>query len=100
MQLFNDKPRDQSEEESGPNGTTYDEKKSPAVVVEPQSAAGADSDSDSFQDGVRRVRAITTVWTKYTLWSMFALYVHHPISLWFLFFFRPFVHSLFFGLVC
>ncbi|KAJ6780800.1 hypothetical protein PWT90_04566 [Aphanocladium album] len=32
-----------------------------------------DSDSDEFQEGVRNVRAITTIWSNTTIWSMFAL---------------------------
>lgn len=36
--------------------------------------AGSDSDfSEEFQNGVQRVRAITSIWSKYTLGSMFAL---------------------------
>ncbi|KID72721.1 MFS siderochrome iron transporter 1 [Metarhizium brunneum] len=34
---------------------------------------GNASDSDEFQDGVREVRAVTTVWSKTSLFSMFAL---------------------------
>ncbi|KIV92102.1 hypothetical protein PV10_06568 [Exophiala mesophila] len=33
----------------------------------------SDADSANFQGGVKRVRAITTVWSKQTLWTMFAL---------------------------
>jgi hypothetical protein len=36
--------------------------------------AGSDSDvSEKYQNGVQRVRAITSIWSKYTLASMFAL---------------------------
>ncbi|OAA72426.1 siderophore iron transporter mirB [Cordyceps fumosorosea ARSEF 2679] len=34
---------------------------------------GNGSDSDEFQEGVRNMRAITTIWTKKTLWTMFGL---------------------------
>ena len=34
----------------------------------------ADNDSDRFQPGVQRVRAITEIWSKSTLISMFVLY--------------------------
>ncbi|EGY22015.1 siderophore iron transporter mirB [Verticillium dahliae VdLs.17] len=46
-----------------------------AVDEMPHDDLKADSDADSanFQGGVRRVRAITTVWSKKTLWLMFAL---------------------------
>ena len=33
----------------------------------------SDSDSSHKQDGVKKVEAVTTVWTKKTLWIMFAL---------------------------
>lgn len=33
-------------------------------------------ESDNFQNGVQRVRAITEIWSKPTLISMFILYVH------------------------
>lgn len=36
----------------------------------------ADNDSERFQPGVQRVRAITEVWSKSTLISMFILYAH------------------------
>lgn len=35
----------------------------------------SDAESDKFQGGVKRVRAITSVWSKKTLWTMFGLYV-------------------------
>lgn len=41
--------------------------------VEDLSGYGSDGQSDKFQDGVQRVRAITTIWSKYTLLSMFVL---------------------------
>jgi hypothetical protein len=50
-------------------------------AVQESTVADASSDHDSiadskdFQVGVRRVRAITTVWSKKTLISMFAMYV-------------------------
>lgn len=33
----------------------------------------SDSDSSFKQDGVKKVEAVTSVWTKKTLWIMFAL---------------------------
>jgi hypothetical protein len=36
----------------------------------------SDSDFDHKQDGVKKVEAVTSVWTKKTLWIMFALYVN------------------------
>ncbi len=51
----------------------HDAEKGARVTVDPDSKNGTDSDSDDMQEGVRRVRAITTIWTKKTLWSMFAL---------------------------
>lgn len=59
-----------------PEGVSYDRdaEKGANVTVEPHlKADGSHSDSDDFQDGVQRVRAITTIWTTKTLWSMFAL---------------------------
>lgn len=49
----------------------YDAEKGPKVTM--TSGGDAGSESDEFQDGVRRVRAITTIWSKSTLCSMFAL---------------------------
>lgn len=72
--------------EQSPTGTDYE--KGAAGLPEPtarevngtsrSSASGADedgfdSDANSFQDGVERVRAITSIWSKTTLASMFAL---------------------------
>lgn len=39
--------------------------------------AGKESDNESgnFQEGVKQVRAVASVWSKKTLWIMFALYV-------------------------
>lgn len=34
---------------------------------------GFDSDGKEWHDGVLRVRAITSVWSRKTMWSMFAL---------------------------
>lgn len=34
---------------------------------------GYDSDGKSWHDGVLRIRAITTMWSKKSMWSMFAL---------------------------
>lgn len=53
--------------------TTRDVEKGANLTVEEHQKTGNESDSDEFQDGVKDVRAITTVWTKKTLWSMFAL---------------------------
>lgn len=39
----------------------------------PKPVDGNASDSDGFQGGVRQVRAVTTIWSKKTLFSMFAL---------------------------
>ena len=36
------------------------------------------SNNEEFQDGVKRVRAITTAWSKWSLFPMFALYVPRP----------------------
>lgn len=36
-------------------------------------ASSSDGDSERFQEGVQRVRAITTIWSKSTLISMFVL---------------------------
>jgi hypothetical protein len=43
--------------------------------VETSSDGGlkADDDSEKFQNGVQRVRAITEIWTKQTLIAMFIL---------------------------
>lgn len=43
--------------------------------VETSSDGGlkADDDSEKFQNGVQRVRAITEIWTKQTLIAMFVL---------------------------
>lgn len=41
-----------------------------------------DASSKEFQEGIQRVRAITSVWPKKTLWTMFALYVSPmPLSM-------------------
>lgn len=48
-------------------------KSEPVTEVLPDSKT--ESDSDSMQEGVKRVEAITTVWSKKSLWSTFALYV-------------------------
>lgn len=48
-------------------------KTEPATEVLPDTKT--ESDSDSMQEGVKRVEAITTVWSKKSLWSTFALYV-------------------------
>ncbi|KAJ2979716.1 hypothetical protein NQ176_g3083 [Zarea fungicola] len=53
--------------------TTRDAEKGLNLTVEEHQKHGNESDSDEFQDGVKDVRAITAVWTKKTLWSMFAL---------------------------
>uniref|UniRef100_A0A8H7K9Z9 Major facilitator superfamily (MFS) profile domain-containing protein n=1 Tax=Bionectria ochroleuca TaxID=29856 RepID=A0A8H7K9Z9_BIOOC len=42
-------------------------------VYHSSSNDGFDSDHNEFQEGVQRVRAITTIWSKSTLWSFFAL---------------------------
>ncbi|KAI1246147.1 hypothetical protein MGN70_013044 [Eutypa lata] len=46
-------------------------KSEPVTEVLPDSKT--ESDSDSMQEGVKRVEAITTVWSKKSLWSTFAL---------------------------
>ena len=38
-----------------------------------QNDDGFDSDGKDWHDGVLHVRAITTVWSRKTMWSMFAL---------------------------
>ncbi|EGX89574.1 siderophore iron transporter mirB [Cordyceps militaris CM01] len=50
-----------------------DAEKGAPMAVDPDSKEDHGSDSEDFQEGVRRVRAITTIWTTKTLWSMFAL---------------------------
>lgn len=42
-------------------------------VAEVNDDLKSDSDSSFKQDGVKKVEAVTTVWTKKTLWIMFAL---------------------------
>ena len=39
------------------------------------SKKGDDAHSEDFQDGVQRVRAITEIWSRRTLGTMFVLYV-------------------------
>lgn len=41
----------------------------------------SDVDSENFQLGVQRVRAITETWSPKTLWLMFSLYVPSPLHL-------------------
>lgn len=41
---------------------------------------GYDSDGKSWHDGVLRIRAITTMWSKKSMWSMFALYVQTALQ--------------------
>jgi hypothetical protein len=39
-----------------------------------------DNDSEEFQQGVERVRAITAIWSKSTLISMFILYANATLQ--------------------
>ncbi|RYP39876.1 hypothetical protein DL767_001995 [Monosporascus sp. MG133] len=49
-------------------------KGTPAVAADPNpNHVPSDTASDEFQEGVQRVRAITTSWSKTTLWVMFIL---------------------------
>ncbi|RYP93453.1 hypothetical protein DL770_000496 [Monosporascus sp. CRB-9-2] len=49
-------------------------KGTPAVSADPNpNHVPSDAASDEFQEGVQRVRAITTSWSKTTLWVMFVL---------------------------
>lgn len=41
---------------------------------------GDDAQSEDFQDGVQRVRAITEIWSRKTLGIMFVLYVNNACS--------------------
>lgn len=43
------------------------------VTTEPYDSDDQRSDADRMQDGVKRVRAITETWSKWTLASMFVL---------------------------
>lgn len=43
------------------------------VVADRSSLNDSDAITEEFQDGVKRVRAITAIWSKKTLASMFAL---------------------------
>ena len=57
-----------------------DEEKNTAIPQTVASGVQADGDSNfesdgEYQEGVERVRAITAVWTKKTLLSMFLMYV-------------------------
>lgn len=45
----------------------------PAIEVPEDSKTESDNDSADMQEGVKRVEAITTVWSRKTLWSTFAL---------------------------
>lgn len=45
----------------------------PATEVPEGSKTESDDDSTHVQDGVKRVEAITTVWSNKSLWSTFAL---------------------------
>lgn len=64
-------PAGESDAEKGRHGVS-------TTAVDGSTTSGAKhdgnaSDSDEFQDGVREVRAVTTVWSKTSLFSMFAL---------------------------
>lgn len=47
----------------------------PAAEVPGDTKTESDNDSTHVQEGVKTVEAITTVWSKKSLWSTFALYV-------------------------
>jgi hypothetical protein len=49
------------------------------VEVGSDGASNSYTDSEKFQPGVQRVRAITEIWSKSTLISMFILYDFHPL---------------------
>ena len=65
--------------ETKPTANTDDVEKTTRSSVNEVSSVDqkndSDADSANFQGGVKRVRAITSVWSKQTLWTMFALYV-------------------------
>lgn len=54
---------------------------SPALSHEGQKNETSDVDSENFQLGVQRVRAITETWSPKTLWLMFSLYVPPSLHL-------------------
>ena len=54
---------------------------SSANEVKPGEGYDSDDRSEDYQGGVQRVRAVTTLWSKKTLWIMFAVYVDcDPLS--------------------
>lgn len=68
-------------QEIPPLGTTTEK-----TMIDPEKDAGtenssqvhdhhddSDAKSEEFQGGVQRVRAVTALWTKKTLWLMFSL---------------------------
>ena len=61
------------------NDANYAPEKNIGISTEPvprhSDDPGKESDNESgeFQDGVKRVRAIASVWSKKTLWVMFGL---------------------------
>jgi hypothetical protein len=53
--------------------TVVDTEKSGGVRSSDENFSDSDAKSEEFQDGVQRVRAVTAVWSKRSLWLMFAL---------------------------
>lgn len=57
-------------EKSNPGGD-YSVDKVPVASVDPR--RDPDNESEDFQAGVKRVRAVTSIWSNKTLWTMFAM---------------------------
>lgn len=62
----------------------YDVEKTPKDngVVMHESDNDSSSNDEPKQDGVKKVEAVTTVWSKQMLWVVFGLYVCKIHSLW------------------
>ncbi|KFA55687.1 hypothetical protein S40293_05283 [Stachybotrys chartarum IBT 40293] len=50
-----------------------DPEKSGGIVESTPTNVSSDADSERFQDGVQRVRGVTSVWSQKTMWIMFVL---------------------------
>ncbi|KAF4119474.1 siderophore iron transporter MirB [Geosmithia morbida] len=84
------RPEEASEQAQGPLGQGTSDMEKSTVAPRSQDVSGYSSDdpSERYQNGVQGVRAITSVWSKYTLWSMFALtYKKICVSLYLISFF-------------
>ena len=70
--MFSKQPLDTPDVQSP---AAVDMEKTAAGNAIPEDSAGSDTDDGSvhYQAGVRRVRAITSVWSSKSLWLMFAL---------------------------